>query len=295
MSSLYGEASDGEVEDYRFTVVEHLKDYGDAPNGTSALGTPQSYPVTEIDGGAWHSTNNTTVYLGTVAPDSELDAVPSYDANTDDLVGITDDEDGADLAHKVFIADGTTTNSITVTASSDVGGTAYLNAWFDLNADGDWDDAGEHIIVGTDTEAEFDFSSVSMIKKTFTLDPIAPLTNNLEQAVSYLRLRFSTEEAYEDGYAGGNMIISPGVFDAADGEVEDYQVLIVEEARDYGDAPDGIAGLAYPTLISSNGASHAVGALMLGDDIDADYDAHSNATATGDDLTCLDGWGYYGP
>lgn len=35
VTSLTGQASDGEVEDYVFHVVDYLKDFGDAPNGTS--------------------------------------------------------------------------------------------------------------------------------------------------------------------------------------------------------------------------------------------------------------------
>ena len=279
-----GEARDGEVEDYVFVVVEHLKDYGDAPS---------SYLVTEADNGAWHSTNSQTdpaapdFYLGSVAPDSELDGVPSLAADSDDLDG-TDDEDGVDVANRVMLADGTTGNTITVTVSGEAGETGYLNAWFDLNADGDWDDTvsgiDEHFIVGTDANAEFTFgSSSTTIERDFTVT-IPALPGGLdEQAISYARFRFSSSQTYEDGYAGG---YAPGGVDAVDGEVEDYQVFIVNEARDYGDAPDGVAGLAdYPTLISSNGASHAVVAgLSLGSGIDAEYDGQPNSTATGDDI-----------
>ena len=49
---------------------------------------------------------------------------------------------------------------------------------------------------------------------------------------------------------------------------------------DWGDAPDG----PYPTLASSDGASHGVSALWLGDLVDAEPDGQPDATATGDDL-----------
>ncbi len=54
---------------------------------------------------------------------------------------------------------------------------------------------------------------------------------------------------------------------------------------DFGDAPDP----KYPTLIASNGASHAiVQGFMLGNIIDAEADGQPNGNATGDDLANLD-------
>ena len=289
VTQLTGEAPNGEVEDYEFTVVKYLKDFGDAPNGTSAQGTPQSYPVLENltgapdEQGAWHSTNNTTVYLGTVAPDSELEGVPSPTAEGDDLARY-DDEDGVDVTNVVFVADGSTVNTISVTASGEAGRTAYLNAWFDLNADGDWLDMGEQIVIGTDAGAAFVFSTGNTtITQDFTFT-IPQLPGGLDQAISYARFRLSSYQGYEYGFAGGTE--TTGV-DVVDGEVEDYQVFIVNEARDYGDAPDNASAAGdYPTLISSNGASHAVvPGLSLGSTVDAEYDGQPNSTATGDDIT----------
>ena len=64
-----GEASDGEIEDYEFNIVDFLKDFGDAP---------ANYPVTIANNGAWHATNkNSDLYLGAnSAPDNELDGKP---------------------------------------------------------------------------------------------------------------------------------------------------------------------------------------------------------------------------
>ena len=293
-----GETRDGEVEDYRFPLVRYLKDYGDAPS---------SYPVSEADNGAWHSTNGLTepdvadVYLGLIPPDSELDGVASPNADADDLNRTENDEDGVtvyglSLEHHVFVADGNdNTISVTVTGVQKDGAvgntykTAYLRAWLDLDANGEWDVTNDLIIDDTFLPAEFGATTDGSITRHYDFS-IPALSSDLgDQAVSYARFRVSSQPGLRhdnlDG-PGGNAI------EVEDGEVEDYQVFIVNEARDYGDAPDGISGLAsYPTLISSNGASHAVGALMLGDDIDADYDAHSNATATGDDLVPPDGAG----
>ena len=274
VTSLTGQASDGEVEDYVFHVVDYLKDFGDAPNGTSAQGTPQTYPTTVANNGAWHATNlNPDLYLGSVPPDSELDGKPSADGRGDDLAGV-DDEDGVDLANRVLLADGGTPNAFPVTVT----GEGYLNAWIDLNADGDWDDAGEHFAQnvwfqpdpGTDWQTQ-----------TFSLT-IPALPGGLEQAVSYARFRVSSTP--DLGYAGPDMSLGE---EAVDGEVEDYRVFIVNQRMDYGDAPDGIAGAnSYPTLRSSNGASHViVPGLALGQRVDAEFDGQPSLAADGDDTT----------
>jgi hypothetical protein len=269
VSVPFGEARDGEVEDYMFPIVDSLKDFGDAPS---------SYPVAGA-GAAWHKTNvsvpgDPIVYLGTEKPDSELDGAPSIAADGDDLTR-TDDEDGVDISNVVFVANGTFNNTIEVTVSSDNGHAVYLNGWFDMNADGVWNDTNEHFIVAR----EFNPSPGNPDSKTITFQ-IPQLAT--DQAVSYMRLRVSTTQSLTAGGA------------AADGEVEDYQVFMVSEARDYGDAPDNMPGIGdYPTLLSSNGASHAiVPGLSLGEidpvllieQIDRDFDGQPNATATGDDI-----------
>lgn len=60
--------------------------------------------------------------------------------------------------------------------------------------------------------------------------------------------------------------------------VEDPVVIVV--ARDFGDAPDN----PYPTLMASNGARHRVGALFLGNGVDAELDGQPTIPANGDDL-----------
>ena len=53
---------------------------------------------------------------------------------------------------------------------------------------------------------------------------------------------------------------------------------------DLGDLPDG----PYPTMLSSNGPSHLVGSLFMGNQIDAEYDGQSQPNALGDDLAAID-------
>jgi GEVED domain-containing protein/Big-like domain-containing protein len=60
--------------------------------------------------------------------------------------------------------------------------------------------------------------------------------------------------------------------------------LTTIEAEDWGDAPDAVTAVAYPTLRMSNGPRHAITpGMFLGSLIDGEYDGQPNLTATGDD------------
>jgi hypothetical protein len=81
--------------------------------------------------------------------DGELDGQPTADAKGDD--NVSGDEDGVVLVGAISNPTGVlvagTTNAVQVTVSG-VGG--YLNAWFDFNRDGDFNDAGEHALIDVD-------------------------------------------------------------------------------------------------------------------------------------------------
>lgn len=56
------------------------------------------------------------------------------------------------------------------------------------------------------------------------------------------------------------------------------------EMKDWGDAPDAVGSVGYPTLAVNNGANHLiVPGFCLGSAIDPEPDGQPNATATGDD------------
>jgi hypothetical protein len=80
----------------------------------------------------------------------------------------------------------------------------YLNAWFDLNKDGDWDDDGEFALNNVE---------VQIGQNRQFWDGI-PTPTNLTNTFTYARFRVSTQrDLWYVGYA-------------EDGEVEDYYVLI---------------------------------------------------------------------
>jgi uncharacterized repeat protein (TIGR01451 family) len=106
-----------------------LRDFGDAPDPT--------YPVLRASNGARHRVNG--LYLGAQV-DAEPDGLPSPMAGGDDLAG-TDDEDGV-----VFLTPFEVGGVATVQVTASLAG--VLDVWADFNADGDWFDAGEHVVLG---------------------------------------------------------------------------------------------------------------------------------------------------
>ncbi len=159
-------------------VQSFATDYGDAP---------PSYPVIGAQDGARH-TIESGMYLG-LSVTGESDGQPSANANTDSW------DDG--VAFNSQILSGLST-SVTITASV----FGAINAWLDLNADGDWDDIGEHIIVD---------EPVTQGQNTMSF--YVPVTATPGQ--SFARFRYNS--------TGG--IDFRGL--ASEGEVEDYAVTIV--------------------------------------------------------------------
>ncbi|MGY8767288.1 MAG: TolB family protein, partial [Pirellulales bacterium] len=154
-------------------------DFGDAPD---------TYKSLVASSGAAHA--NTGPQLGFLR-DTEADGQPSASAVADSA-----DEDG--VTFSTFVAGQLANVTIEM-----FGGPAYIDAWFDFNADGDWDDAGEQIFTSFAVAAGINQISVA-IPETATIDD------------TYARFRLSTE--------GG--LDSSGF--ARDGEVEDYLVTITQ-------------------------------------------------------------------
>jgi hypothetical protein len=233
-----GFANDGEVEDYLVTLIAPELDFGDAPDFT--------YFTTLANNGARHVIVP-GFHLGATV-DAEPDGQPNGFANGDGS-----DEDGVTFVSPLQKGE---TASIVVNASA----SGQLDAWFDFDASGDFDD------------------TALSTERIFTSEPIFagdnPLTFEIPATAvvgtSYLRFRFSS--------AGG---LSPmdTIAPAPDGEVEDYQRQIAQPGFDYGDAPDP----TYPTLLASDGARHITdGIHFLGLAVDDELNGQPNASANGD-------------
>lgn len=166
-----------------------LCDHGDAD---------ASYPVVRSGGGAAH-VNDGVTFLGS-SLGIDLDGQPSVGADGDD--GIAGDADGVDDEDGVTFTSGLVAGE-TVTLDVTASVAAPLSAWIDVNADGDWDDAGEQIF--TDEPLNAGTNSLS-----FSLPATAAVGN------TYLRFRLSA--------AGG--LAPTGI--VGGGEVEDYRVEITQ-------------------------------------------------------------------
>lgn len=207
-------------------------DFGDADQAAG-------YPVTKLAGGARHAIMSGW-FLGQ-AIDGEDDGQPSAHADGDDTgVPEDDDEDG------ILIWDGASyvpldapdglqvnvTHKLGVVAST----SGYLNAWLDLNADGDWDDAGEQI--HTDTVVSAGTNELSL-----------HIPIGASDALTFARFRFGSQSGMD--YTGF----------AEDGEVEDYHVDIAAPIRitSISAATSGVVqiewddvGLEYTVLTTTN-------------------------------------------
>ena len=135
--------------------------------------------------------------------DYELDGIPNVTATGDDLHNL-DDEDGVligadDTSAPLF---GTLNAGAGSYIYVDASAAGYLNAWLDINGDGDWDDPLEQI---------FTDELLSPGRNTLTIS----LDAGLPPVDTYARFRFGSEQGLSYGGA------------AIDGEVEDYPVSIV--------------------------------------------------------------------
>ncbi|MDW8077799.1 MAG: GEVED domain-containing protein [Thermoguttaceae bacterium] len=261
-----GEASDGEVEDYAVELVPFYRDWGDAPAPYRTLEAQNgAYHVIWPEGSP-HLAFPDPVTGAIVAPDWEVDGQPHPQARGDDLGGWAADENGVRV---VALAAGARPIMHVYAV-----GSGWLNVWIDLNADGDWDDAGEQVVQGlwlTPGEHRLhEYPQVAVLPADLTAGP------------SFMRVRFSGNVQNLLPY-GGNP--TPGGPDP-NGEVEDHQVTLLVEPRDYGDAPNN----RYPTSRERDGARHIV---VPGFSLGANVDEELNARAVDnfDDGVAFQYWG----
>jgi uncharacterized repeat protein (TIGR01451 family) len=177
--------NDDEVSSYTFV---RALDFGDAPISYGSASAEINL-FKDIDGNY-----ESFVMLGDTI-DQEMQNLPSDLADGDDNIGI-DDEDGVTFP---TLLQGTTVSILVKTSVK--GGYGALNAWIDWNADGDFDDIGEQIVID-----EFVFETqVINLPVSIPIDAVAGPT--------FARFRF-----------GDPSVPSTGL--ALFGEVEDYNITI---------------------------------------------------------------------
>ena len=223
-------------------------DFGDA----EYLGSWGGYPTLLAQDGARHIIGGPWLGDSTDFPDAEPDGQPHVTALGDDTDG-SDDENGVSIEtlYPAYFSE------IHLEVS---GGGGIVEAWIDYNDNHQWEHPGEQVYAGY------------LADGTHTIQ-VAVVTNaTIGQTIA--RFRIST--------AGG---LSP-TGEAADGEVEDHEVWIEAPTWDFGDAPDGVGAVLYPTLLSNNGARHLARGPWLGDSRDApdiEADGQPQANGLGDD------------
>jgi hypothetical protein len=247
VASYDGFGFEGEVEDYRIKIGPHAEfDWGDAP---------KSYRTLAVHSGPHHKIQPGFT-LGNLI-DAEPDGQPGAGANRDDLVGV-DDEDGVTLPAGALTPGAN--NVFTVSAP----GGGVLDAWMDLNVDGDFADPGEKI-----------FSGVGLAAGVNNLNYFVPV--GTPPGTTYARFRLTRQGIGTFTGFGG------------DGEVEDYifkvrQPTTPEPKLDWGDAPT-----VYPVVNAQNGARHShLDGFTLGYRWDSELDGQPSIDALRDDLVGID-------
>lgn len=221
---------------------------------------PSPYPVYIAEDGARHAEKGPRLGANR---DGESNGVHSATANADDTIFWPDD-DGVTLE---AIRVGASQTSATVNVQNAPSG-AKLNAWIDFNGDGSWSGPTEQIA-----------DDVAVVNGNNTLRFDVPI--DARTGISFARFRLSTTGNLEAGGA------------ASDGEVEDYQITIVDSV-DFGDAPDTGTGTGrgnYQTLVAGGGPSHIITStrtrLFLGARVDGEGDPIPNPQANGDDVSVI--------
>lgn len=192
---------------FRYCLTGPLGPSGPAPDGevedymitthpADYSDAPSPYPTLLAADGARHVQAYTLMYMGTTI-DWEYDGQPHASALGDDA-GSTDDEDGVTF---LTALEPTKTASVSVTVNAP----GYIHAWIDFNNDGAWS-LSEKILLAAPVVAGGNVINFSV-----------PGTAGPAYS-TFARFRFS-----------GNSGASPPTGLEIDGEVEDYEVQILED------------------------------------------------------------------
>lgn len=183
-------------------------DFGDAPdNGQNCLGKPRFYRTLLSNDGPRY--NEWTLQRLGSNVDSEIDGQPNCSASGDDSDTGEDDEDGI-----VFSSNGIVAN-VTINHSSP--NDYRFDAWFDLNDNGYFDEATEHII---NSQLVYNASNGGLLQSLTSNNYSYNFAFGFDPRDYYSRFRLTF------GIPTSTNILSYGEYDAGDGgshgEVEDY-------------------------------------------------------------------------
>jgi len=169
-------------------------DWGDAPDPQLAPG----YPTLAIHGGANHIIGGPWLGDAGDMPDAEPDGQQNANATGDDTLDLNDDEDGVKIP---VLTQGVSAN-ITYEVSNTMPGGAYVDGWIDWNADNTWDASEKVLTAGPLPDGIY----------------TVPVTPPVGSVIGQTFARFRINSRSNLPPTGG----------AADGEVEDHAVRILE-------------------------------------------------------------------
>lgn len=232
-------------------VAAAIFDYGDVPksydHNKDGIYTPAQHQV--LDG----------LMLGKIMPDKELlplSVEPAADNNGSNGDGL--DEDALLITNENSIRKAVA-YSIRVPVANPVSRVNYLYGWIDFNNDGKFQ-ANEM------ADAVVTFNDLGLSEKTLTWS--SSKTNTIPEDVDklYMRLRLSDRSLIDfvQTATGGDLLDERSIgngatttsnpidhLNSANGEVEDYQILIARD-YDYGDLPESYEknkdGALFPAL-----------------------------------------------
>ncbi|PSU70010.1 hypothetical protein C9J22_12495 [Photobacterium phosphoreum] len=190
-------------------------DYGDAPDDGDA-NSGNDYLTTAATGGAAHAIVNTgaTIYLGTIAPDTDDGTLQNSDATADDSnegsSGINDEDA---FATPVQIQTNATGYSKDIACNGDG---ANIYAWIDINQDGVFETTEAAAPVTCSDTGSGDGSA------TLTWSGWSPVST----ANTFMRVRITTDILTDANT--GDALDSRSIGMANDGEIEDHQVTIAD-------------------------------------------------------------------
>ncbi|WP_081327279.1 GEVED domain-containing protein, partial [Photobacterium damselae] len=209
----------GQTSEFSATqaVTSTVADYGDAPDSGVGIGTG-NYRTLLADNGPFHDTSATDIYVGTTPPDTDLDGLPSTNADGDDLDG-TDDEDSLGVTQ---LYETSTTFSYNQLVNNSSGSDAYLYAWVDWDNSGTFD-KDEFVEGGVSTGDPIVIPTGSSNVGTSMLWSTLPALSSMDEY--YLRVRISDQILTDSATGSDEDPRSLG--NGGSGEVED-QILTVE-------------------------------------------------------------------
>ena len=237
-----GGFEDGETEDYLLEVEDEQPEEEDWGDA------PATYPTMSGAGGASHLITAGGPWLGPISGDSDPDGQPDPNALGDDNDADGDDEDGVTIPS---LTRGRT-SPVTVQVSGVGGG--WVEMWIDFDASGSWD-ASEKV-----ADAGYAAGPATILVSVPSSAPVGQ---------TFARVRIN----------GGGAPVGVGG-QAADGEVEDYEVFIVDQCPKWVQPPDCQFGLDMQSWTNSEVAGEG---RLIADDWFCD----------GRPIVAIDWWGSY--